>query len=106
MAQQIKDLAFSLQWFGSLLWYRFDSWPGNFHVPGTAKKKKKKKKKVLKNMKWFGSYTMLQSVFGRSEAFTSHSPHLALTFQSEPPPAHIAKNSDSLSDLVLRVKGT
>ena len=57
-------------------------------------------------MKWFGSYTMLQSVFGRSEAFTSHSPHLALTFQSEPPPAHIAKNSDSLSDLVLRVKGT
>ena len=27
MAQQIKDLALSLQWFGSLLCHWFDPWP-------------------------------------------------------------------------------
>ena len=32
MVQWVKDLALSLQWLGSLLWCRFDSWLGNFHV--------------------------------------------------------------------------
>ena len=30
LAQQIKDLALSLQLLRSLLWLRFDPWPGNF----------------------------------------------------------------------------
>ena len=28
MAQQVKDLALSLQWLGSLLRHGFDAWPG------------------------------------------------------------------------------
>ena len=35
MAQQIKDLALSL------LWHRFDTWPGYFLVPWAWSKKKK-----------------------------------------------------------------
>ena len=27
----VKDLVLSLQGLGSLLWHRFDPWPGNFH---------------------------------------------------------------------------
>ena len=42
MVQQGKDLALSLQWFGSVLWYRFDPWLENFHVPWVQPKKKKK----------------------------------------------------------------
>jgi len=38
--QQIKDLALSLQWLGSLLWHRFSPWPGNVHMPWVKKKKK------------------------------------------------------------------
>ena len=45
MAQQVKDPALSPQPPGSLLWHRFDPWPGNFHMPGVWQKKKKKKKK-------------------------------------------------------------
>ena len=51
MAQQVKGPALSLQQLRSLLWLRFDPWPGNFHMPQaqplhlTKKKKKKKKKK-------------------------------------------------------------
>ena len=30
MAQWIKDPALSLLWLGSLLWHRFNPWPGNF----------------------------------------------------------------------------
>ena len=45
MAQQVKDLASSLLWLGSLLCCRFDPWPGNFHVPQVQEKKKKTKEK-------------------------------------------------------------
>ena len=46
--QQVKDLAFSQQQFGSLLWHGFDPWSGNFHMPWVqAKKKKKGKIKVM-----------------------------------------------------------
>ena len=45
MAQQVKDLASSLLWLGSLLCCRFDPWPGNFHVPQVQEKKKKNKRK-------------------------------------------------------------
>lgn len=41
----VKDLAWSLLWLGSLLWYRFYLWPGNFHMPWAQPKKKKKKRK-------------------------------------------------------------
>ena len=44
MAQQIKGLVASLQWFGSLLGHGFNPWPGNFHMSGARPKKKKKKK--------------------------------------------------------------
>ena len=30
MAQQVKGLALSLQWLGTLLWYMFDPWSRNF----------------------------------------------------------------------------
>ena len=30
MVEQVKDLVL-LQWLKSLLWCRFDLWPGNFH---------------------------------------------------------------------------
>ena len=30
LGQQVKDLELSLQPLGSLLWHRFDLWPGNF----------------------------------------------------------------------------
>ena len=45
MAQWVKDLALSLLWLGSLLWYHFGPWPGNFHVRGVQAKKKKKKER-------------------------------------------------------------
>ena len=40
MAQQVKDLVLSLQQLGLLLWYRFDPWPGNFHMPWLWPKKR------------------------------------------------------------------
>ena len=50
-AQQFKDPALSLQWLRSLLWHRFDTWPGNFCrlwvLPRKKPKKTNKKKKVL-----------------------------------------------------------
>ena len=45
VAQWVKDSALSLWWPGSLLWCRFDPWPGNFHNASRAAKKKKKEKK-------------------------------------------------------------
>ena len=33
VAQGVKNPALSLQQLGSLLWYGFDPWPGNFHMP-------------------------------------------------------------------------
>ena len=41
MAQGVKDLALSLQQFGSLLWHGFDPWPGNFRMPQVLPKNKK-----------------------------------------------------------------
>ena len=41
MAQWVKDLALSLLWLQSLLWHRFDPWPGNFHMPLAWPGKKK-----------------------------------------------------------------
>ena len=41
----VKDLALSLLWLRSLLWWGFDPWPGNFCMPWAWQKKKKKKKK-------------------------------------------------------------
>lgn len=38
MAQRIKDPALPLLWLSLLLWLGLDSWPGNFHMPDTAKK--------------------------------------------------------------------
>ena len=49
MAQQVKDPALSPQYLGSLLWLRFDPWPGELpHAAGADKKKKKKKKEKKK----------------------------------------------------------
>ena len=42
MAKQVKDLALSLKWLGSLLWHGFDPWPENFHMLRAWPKKKKK----------------------------------------------------------------
>ena len=33
VAQQVKDLALSLQQRGLLLWLVFDPWPKNFYMP-------------------------------------------------------------------------
>ena len=32
MVQWVKDPAISLQWLRSVLWWRFDPWPRNFHM--------------------------------------------------------------------------
>ena len=40
MSQQIKDLAFSLQWLGLLLWCRSDPWPWNLCMPWAQLPKK------------------------------------------------------------------
>ena len=40
VAKQIKDPALSLLWLRSLLWCRFDLWPGNFCMPWVWFKKK------------------------------------------------------------------
>ena len=44
VVQQIKDSALSLQQLRSLLWLRFNFWPGNFHMPWAWQKKKRKEK--------------------------------------------------------------
>ena len=45
MAQQVKDLALSQKYLRSLMWYEFDPWLWNFHIPQGGQKKKKRKKK-------------------------------------------------------------
>ena len=49
VAQWVKDLALSLLWLRSLLWYKFDLWSGNFHMlkvrPNQTPTKKKQRKK-------------------------------------------------------------
>ena len=43
VAQQVKDLVFSLLWLGLLLWHKFSPWVWELpHASGVAKKKKKK----------------------------------------------------------------
>ena len=44
MVQWVKDLALALQQLWSLLWSRFDPWPGNLYMPQAQTGKKKKKK--------------------------------------------------------------
>ena len=39
---QDKDLALSLLWLRLLLWYGFDPWPGNVHMPWARPKKYRK----------------------------------------------------------------
>ena len=50
MVQQVKDLALSLQWLGSLLWLGFYPWPGNFYMLWTQQTPPQKKIKKLKEM--------------------------------------------------------
>lgn len=38
LAWWVKDLTLSLQWFGFLLWCRFEPWSGNFHMPCAQQK--------------------------------------------------------------------
>ena len=45
MPRHIKDLALSLLWLRLLLWYGFDHWPGNFHIPWVWPKTKDKELK-------------------------------------------------------------
>ena len=40
----VKDLVLSLLWLRSLLWCRFDPWPGNFCMPQVWPKEKRKGK--------------------------------------------------------------
>ena len=51
MAQQVRNMALSLKWLGSLLWLGFDPWPGNFNGGEGQPKKKKKKEIRLSNNK-------------------------------------------------------
>ena len=48
--QQVKDPVLSLQWPGSMLWWGFEPWPRNFHMPQGQPKKKKNKKKKASNI--------------------------------------------------------
>ena len=43
MAQQVKDLALSLQQPRLLVWRGFNPWPGNFYMPQAKPKTKQKK---------------------------------------------------------------
>ena len=45
MAQQVKDLVLPQLWRRLQLWFGFDPWPRNYHMPRVRQKKKKKKKK-------------------------------------------------------------
>ena len=57
MAQRVKDPALSLEWLRSLLWHRFDPWPGNF-CRLWAQPKKKKKSVVLRKWKIVGDFSL------------------------------------------------
>ena len=46
MAERVRDPALSLQWPRSLLWYRFDSLPGNVYMPQAWPKRNKTSKSV------------------------------------------------------------
>lgn len=48
VAQQVKDLALSLQRLGLLLWHRFNPLPSNFQGHGQKKEKEKEKPLAVK----------------------------------------------------------
>ena len=48
VAQCVKDLALSLLWLRSLLWYGIDPWPGNFCMSQALPKTNKQTKTELK----------------------------------------------------------
>ena len=48
VAQRVKDLALSLLGLGSLLWCRFNPWPGNSRMLWVRPKKKKKRVSLIK----------------------------------------------------------
>ena len=62
MAQQVKDLALSLQQLGPVVWYRFDPWPRNFHVPWAWEETKQNKTKhsIIKQSKIKGKEKVLK----------------------------------------------
>ena len=47
MSQQVMDPALSLLQLEWLLWHRFHSWPGNFHVLWVQPKRKKKNRNQM-----------------------------------------------------------
>ena len=40
VAQWVKDLELSLKQLRPLFWYRFEPWPGNFHMTWVQSKRK------------------------------------------------------------------
>ena len=56
MVQQVKDLALSLQWLGSLPLLGFDPWPRNFHMPPVQPKKQNKNKNFIVDIFAHGFY--------------------------------------------------
>jgi len=55
VAQWGKDLALSLLWLRLLLWLRFSSWPGNFHMPWVQPKCTHPKRRKT-NTIWYHLY--------------------------------------------------
>ena len=51
VAQQVKDLASSLQELGSLLWHRFDPWLRNLHVSQVHPPKSSYKNRKITSLK-------------------------------------------------------
>ena len=47
VVQWIKDLVLPLLWLRSLLWHRFDPWPGNCHMLREWPEMKNKQKALL-----------------------------------------------------------
>lgn len=42
----VDNSALSLLWLRSLPWYRFDPWPGNFHISWVQPRKRQKEVKI------------------------------------------------------------
>ena len=83
MAEQVKDLVLSLLWLRSLLWCRFDLWPGNFWMPWVQLKKKKNKHRtdyvpdaVLSALYMVTHLVLIITVWGKSyySCFTEQDP--------------------------------
>jgi len=88
VAQQVKDLALSLQRLRLLLWHRFDPWLGNFHMPWAQAKKKeekrKKRKRTKKKKKKVHKTSFALISIGKKEHFTEilYQRHLRAQFSS------------------------